>query len=176
LRVEEEKLKKEKENFQKIESLIENLENYKLEKEKVFLYELEQITEKILDELTDGKFSQVKIRKEDNKIRFYLIQNGVEYSPSSLSGGEQTIFSLALRLAIAEVYNTLNKNAFLILDEPTIHLDSEVIKRFILYLQNNKKFKQLIIISHDEEFKNIADRLIKVEKSRDGTSLIKVIT
>jgi len=156
-----------------VEKSIDLLLDYKSIKESFFYSNLSKIASNIIDYLTNGKFNKVKIKKED-KIKFYVVSNGIEYNPYYLSGGEQTVFSLALRLAIAELYSLEKKDIFLILDEPTIHLDKEVIRRFILYLQENKRYKQLIIISHDEEFSSIADNLIKVYKGKDGFSKVEI--
>ncbi|MEO2154738.1 MAG: AAA family ATPase, partial [Nanoarchaeota archaeon] len=165
-----------KKRIEKIEELIREIDNYKKNKELMFINNLSIIATEIIDFLTDGKFSKIKIKKnEKDKLEFSVVINGVEFNPFLLSGGEQTIFSLSLRLAMAEIFNLMNNNSFLILDEPTIHLDKEVIRRFILYLQQNKKFKQLIIISHEEEFESIADKLIKIEKGKDGFSKVEEI-
>jgi DNA repair protein SbcC/Rad50 len=73
----------------------------------------------------------------------------------SLSGGEKVAVALALRLAIAQMVS-LNKLDFIILDEPTIHLDEERRKSLVNIISDFFKeglgpLSQIIIITHDAE-------------------------
>jgi exonuclease SbcC len=73
----------------------------------------------------------------------------------TLSGGEKVAVALALRLAIAQMVS-LNKLDFIILDEPTIHLDEERRKSLVRIISDSFKeglgpLSQIIIITHDTE-------------------------
>lgn len=73
----------------------------------------------------------------------------------SLSGGEKVAVALALRLAITQMIS-LNKLDFIILDEPTVHLDEERRKSLVRIISDSFKeglgpLSQIIIITHDAE-------------------------
>jgi exonuclease SbcC len=78
-----------------------------------------------------------------------------------LSGGEQVAVALALRAAMASL---LTKSNFAIFDEPTINLDSE--KRIALAESLKSilsKLKQAIIVTHDDTFREMAQKIITLD-------------
>ncbi|MEM4665476.1 MAG: SMC family ATPase [Sulfolobales archaeon] len=81
------------------------------------------------------------------------------------SGGERVGVSIALRLALAELVMGRSPTT-LILDEPTVYLDSE--RRgsvFDIIKELSKSLRQLIVVTHDDTIINISDRVIRVEKA-----------
>lgn len=80
--------------------------------------------------------------------------------PAQLSGGEQQ------RVAIARALAT--KPAMILADEPTGNLDSKTGLEVALLLQNSvRKFGQtLIMITHNEELAQLADRILHIEDGR----------
>ncbi|WP_371805688.1 ABC transporter ATP-binding protein [Candidatus Lokiarchaeum ossiferum] len=93
-------------------------------------------------------------------ISFIGIENKLDHYPNELSGGEQQRAALAAALV---------KNTPIILcDEPTGELDSAAkMKVMELLTQIKQKFpdKTILIVTHDPDFKLIADRLLYM---RDG--------
>lgn len=77
--------------------------------------------------------------------------------PNNLSGGQQQ------RVAIARALSS--KPAILLADEPTGNLDSKTSLEVMLLLQTtSKKFDQtMVIITHNEEIAQMADRVIRIE-------------
>ena len=94
----------------------------------------------------------------------------------SLSGGEQVSIALALRLGMAHLLGASNLN-FMILDEPTTHLDSERRKSLVNVLsqltniKENNSSMQFIIITHDAEIfeDSTVENIYKFESSQNGT-------
>ncbi len=94
----------------------------------------------------------------------------------SLSGGEQVSIALALRLGMSHLLGASNLN-FMILDEPTAHLDSERRKSLVNVLSQLTKLKedhssmQFIIITHDAEIfdDSSVENIYKFESAPDGT-------
>ena len=81
------------------------------------------------------------------------------------SGAEKTIAAMAIRLALVNV-TTLPKSDIFILDEPGTALDEENMEGFIRMLDMVKnQFKTVILISHLESLKDIADITINIEKN-----------
>ncbi len=80
--------------------------------------------------------------------------------PNNLSGGQQQ------RVAIARALST--KPAILLADEPTGNLDSKTSLEVMLLLQSTSKtFNQtMVMITHNEEIAQMADRIIRIEDGR----------
>ena len=98
-----------------------------------------------------------------------------EQTLEMLSGGEKIAVALVLRLSIAA---SLVGEALkcIIMDEPTIHLDSERRRELVNLLKDFKGgvrlIPQVIIVSHDRELEEAADRVYEVVRS-EGTSKIR---
>ena len=105
--------------------------------------------------LLDGK----KIDKEyiSELITLLRLTDKVNSHPNELSGGQQQ------RVAIARALAT--KPVIIFADEPTGNLDSKTGQDVLGLLRiTSKKFKQtMVIITHDEEVAQLADRIIRME-------------
>lgn len=88
------------------------------------------------------------------------IQNKKNSMPNQLSGGQQQRVAIARALA--------SKPAIILADEPTGNLDSRTSAEVIGLLQmTNREFNQTIImITHNEEIAQLADRIIHLEDGR----------
>lgn len=80
--------------------------------------------------------------------------------PSQLSGGQQQRVAIARALAAAP--------AIILADEPTGNLDSRTSQDVLSLLKvTSKKFSQTIVmITHNEEIAQMADRIIRIEDGR----------
>ena len=104
-------------------------------------------------------------KKEDNKflkeiVNFLELDGKLSNYPSHLSGGQQQ------RVAIARALIT--KPALLLCDEPTGNLDSRTSDKVIdLLKMTSEKFHQTIVmITHNPEIAQKADRRIRIEDGR----------
>ncbi|ESP88393.1 DNA double-strand break repair ATPase Rad50 [Candidatus Halobonum tyrrellensis] len=101
-------------------------------------------------------------------------KDGEPLEPEQLSGGERALFNLSLRCAIyrllAEGIEGAAPTPPLILDEPTVFLDSGHVSRLVDLVEEMRGFgvRQIVIVSHDDELVGAADELVSVEK--DPTS------
>ena len=86
-----------------------------------------------------------------------------ESSMTMVSGGEKIAIALALRLGITQAMSNGELDTIL-LDEPTIHLDSSRRHELINLLKEISSLPQMIIVTHEPQLENAADNLIKVEK------------
>ena len=88
------------------------------------------------------------------------LKNRSEHKPSELSGGE------AQRVAIARAL--INSPKLVLADEPTGNLDSENADAVInLIFDLRKKYRQtFVIVTHNEEFANKCDRIIKLHDGK----------
>lgn len=129
------------------------------------VYMLPKLTEEIFSRFNFSNFSGLKF---DDKYSIILPVNVVATQTvatvESLSGGQRIALALALRFAISKMLN--NRLEFLILDEPTIHMD-RYRKRELVDLIGDLKDKnfvrQLIVVTHDEEIEERADTIYKVD-------------
>ena len=94
-----------------------------------------------------------------------------ESSMSMVSGGEKIAIALALRLGITQAMANGDLDTIL-LDEPTIHLDSSRKHELINLLKDMSSLPQMIIVTHEAQLENAADNLIKVEKENGISRVI----
>ncbi|MDU1321090.1 ABC transporter ATP-binding protein [Clostridium sporogenes] len=104
----------------------------------------------------------LKVDKEyiDNIIKVLGLDNKLNNIPNNLSGGQQQ------RVAIARALST--KPSIILADEPTGNLDSKTSMEVMgLLKMTSKKFNQTIVmITHNEEIAQLADRTIHIEDGK----------
>lgn len=85
------------------------------------------------------------------------LESKLENLPNNLSGGQQQRVAIARALA--------SKPAIILADEPTGNLDSKTSQDVLSLLKvSSDKFKQTIVmITHNEEVAQLADRIIRIE-------------
>lgn len=95
-----------------------------------------------------------------NIIETLGLSEKIDSLPSQLSGGQQQ------RVAIARALAT--KPAIILADEPTGNLDSKTSLDVLGLLKiTSDKFKQTIVmITHNEEIAQMADRIVRIEDGR----------
>ena len=97
-------------------------------------------------------------------IRLLGIQDKLTEMPNNLSGGQQQRVAIARALAA--------KPAILLCDEPTGNLDSKTSQDVLgLIRMSSRQFNQTVImITHNEEIAQMADRIIRIEDGRIAES------
>ena len=88
------------------------------------------------------------------------LEKKLDALPGQLSGGQQQRVAIARALAAAP--------AIILADEPTGNLDSKTSQDVLSLLKvTSQKFAQTIVmITHNEEIAQLADRIIRIEDSR----------
>ena len=84
---------------------------------------------------------------------------------ASLSGGQQMKAALAMQLALVKEFSTAGFCAF---DEPTYGLDTEsrlMLAEAIAKAQEECKFQQLLLVSHDQAFDDKVEHALKLDYS-----------
>ena len=127
-----------------------------------------------LIKLFDLDYFDVKV---DDDYNLTLIGPLGEHTVNMISGGERVALALALRLALAKVVAG-SEMEFMLLDEPTVHLDEERRRDLVKVLRKVFSEKgiipQLIIVTHDRELEDAADVIYRVEKGSDGSIIKRV--
>ena len=110
----------------------------------------------------------------DRKNKDILIYKGKDRNHliNTISGSEIFFIDLAFRISLSRISN-LPKPDFIFIDEgfgalDDIHLDK--ISNVFEYLKS--MFKFIIVISHIEKIKNMANKFITIEKNKKGFSRI----
>jgi len=139
---------------------------------------LEVISEKASEylERLNTKIQRISLSQKTRDVNITCYARSTMLELESLSGGEQVSIALSLRLGMAHLLGSSNLN-FMILDEPTTHLDSERRKSLVEVLsqladiRGEESSMQFIIISHDAEiFKNSSvENIYKFESAINGT-------
>lgn len=124
---------------------------------------LASIATEFLSALTNGRYTELDI---DEEYRFTVIDEG--HRKAVISGGEEDIVNLSLRLALARLITERAGQplSLLILDEVFASLDAER-RQNVMELLNNLRnwFDQILVISHFEEINEAADRCLRVRRN-----------
>ena len=93
-------------------------------------------------------------------VRLLGLADRLDGLPGNLSGGQQQRVAIARALAL--------KPSIILADEPTGNLDSKTSDDVIRLLQmTSRKFNQTIVmITHNPEIAQMADRIIRIEDGR----------
>jgi putative ABC transport system ATP-binding protein len=96
----------------------------------------------------------------DEVVHMLALENKLNNLPNNLSGGQQQ------RVAIARAL--ISKPAIVLADEPTGNLDSRTSNDVLGLLKvTSQKFHQtLVMITHNSEIAQLADRIIRIEDGR----------
>jgi len=123
--------------------------------------ELEYIASELLSVMTDGRYNVLRISEDYKPV---VVDDGEE--KPVISGGEDDIVNLALRLAISQMIADRAGQLFslLILDEVFGSLDETRRHNVVGLLQNLKnRFEQIILITHIESIHDAVDNCLWVE-------------
>jgi len=110
-------------------------------------------------------FRGVSKSERNKKAEEILVDVGLgdrlHHMPSELSGGQRQRVSIARSLA--------NNPDIILADEPTGNLDSETGKKIMDLLTDlNDEGKTIIMVTHDENDAEYADRIIKIVDGETG--------
>lgn len=107
-----------------------------------------------------GMKKKEAVQKATGLLTKLGLKERMDHLPSQLSGGEKQRVSIARALA--------NNPKIILADEPTGNLDSKKGREVTLLLCNVscEQGKGVVIVSHDERIKEIADRVLYIEDGR----------
>ena len=123
-------------------------------------------------DLTDGRYSEVEL---DDQYNIVVLEDGVP--KPVISGGEEDLAYLVLRLAISQMIAERAGQSFslLILDEVFGSLDESRRHNVVDLLRRlHDRFEQVILISHIDTVREGLDRVITVRYDEDrGCSVVE---
>lgn len=99
-------------------------------------------------------------QKLEKMLQLLGLQNRKNHLPNQLSGGQQQRTSIGRAM--------ITNPAIILADEPTGNLDSKASEEIVeLLKKSNRDYKQTIVmITHNLEIANQADRVIKLEDGK----------
>jgi exonuclease SbcC len=134
--------------------------------------ELSELASGFLTELTDGRYSELEL---DDNYNIVVLEDGV--AKPVISGGEEDLANLVLRLAISQMIAERAGQPFslLILDEIFGSLDEARRTNVLELLRRLQgRFEQVILITHIEQVREGVDRVIAVRYDEEtGCSVVE---
>ncbi len=104
--------------------------------------------------------------KEDFGIKAKYMGREIDFR--QLSGGEQMVAALAVRLALLKA---LTSSSIVFFDEPTQNMDEDRRRNFAQKIANIKDFRQIFVISHDDTFEEMVENAVRIRKE-NGISYV----
>jgi len=133
--------------------------------------ELSELASAFLSELTDSRYTELEL---DDQYNIVILEDGIP--KPVLSGGEEDLANLVLRLAISQmIAERAGQNfSLLILDEVFGSLDDARRFNVVELLRGlQDRFEQVILITHVEPVREGLDRVISVSYDPDhGCSVV----
>src|SRR6266540_1696409 len=129
----------------------------------------------LFGELTDHEYQDLVVDPEDYAIR--IADDGTEYELSRFSGSESDLASLSLRVAVSLVIaEGAGELGLLVLDEVLGALDRERRERMLAALTAlSGRFRQVLLVTHNDEVKDLLPAAIEVRKSAHRTASAAVL-
>ena len=142
---------------------------------------LETISSKASEylETLNTKIHRVMLSEKVRDVSITCYSKSTIIDVDSLSGGEQVGVALALRLGMAHLFGSSGLN-FVILDEPTTHLDEQRRKALVRVIsqlsdvsKGSEEPMQFIIITHDSEIfeDSSVEKIYRFESGPNGTQV-----
>jgi len=132
--------------------------------------EMGELASAFLSELTDARYDELEL---DDSYNLTVMEDGIP--KPVISGGEQDIANLCLRLAISQMIAERAGQSFslLILDEVFGSLDESRRQNVVELLRGlQDRFEQVILITHIEQVREGLDRVINVRYDEESGSSV----
>jgi exonuclease SbcC len=134
--------------------------------------EISELASRFIRDLTDGRYSEIEL---DDQYNIGVLEDGIP--KPVISGGEEDLANLVLRLAISEMIAERAGQPFslLILDEVFGSLDETRRHNVVDLLRRlQDRFEQVILITHIESVREGVDRVVAVRYDEEsGTSRVE---
>jgi DNA repair protein SbcC/Rad50 len=135
--------------------------------------EISGLASTLITELTDGRYTELEL---DDDYAICVLEDGIR--KPAISGGEEDVANLVLRLAISQMIADRAGQPFslLVLDEVFGSLDEGRRQNVVELLRRlHDRFEQVIVITHIESVREGLDRVLAVRYDEEaGESRVRV--
>ncbi len=135
--------------------------------------EISALASTLITDLTDGRYTELEL---DDDYAICVLEDGIR--KPAISGGEEDVANLVLRLAISQMIADRAGQPFslLVLDEVFGSLDEGRRQNVVELLRRlHDRFEQVIVITHIESVREGLDRVITVRYDEEaGESVVRV--
>jgi exonuclease SbcC len=130
---------------------------------------------RLFADLTDNEYADLEVDSEDYSVR--IVDNGTAHELNRFSGSENDLASLSLRVAISLVIaESAGELGLLVLDEVLGALDRDRRERMLAALTSLQgRFRQVLLVTHNEEVKDMLPMAIEVRKGPGRTSTAALV-
>jgi exonuclease SbcC len=143
-----------------LRTLTEGLEKLRLDLNARVRPDLEEVASDFLKDLTDGRYTRIDLTEQYEP---FIVDDGER--KAVISGGEEDVTHLCLRLAISRMIAERSGQplSLLVLDEIFGSLDASRRDNVVILLQRLKAvFEQIILITHIESLHDVVDQCLWV--------------
>ena len=169
--------------LEEYETLLKNVFIPGAEKiEKILFKNIKNRFNKHIQQLSSSLLDNTELKVEiDEEFTPVVKIDGIKKNIERISGGEKASVAFAYRVILNMLTSELvGINLPLIFDEPTYGLSKSKLTNLRNLMKDMRykelKDKQIIIVSHEEMFKNVADYSFKLVKIDKKTSVIEEIS
>jgi uncharacterized protein YhaN len=121
--------------------------------QNMFAPRLEQIVESGLEQITAGRYRQVKIDPNSLSVRVLSPERNELVDTAQLSTGTRDLIYLVLRMGISQLMSSSGEKLPLLLDDPLVEFDSLRQKGALEYLRDLSHQTQVLLFTKDEDVK-----------------------
>jgi exonuclease SbcC len=132
--------------------------------------DLEARAGELLEKMTAGRYRRLRLGSDFEPT---LVDE--ESDRPVLSGGEEDVLALALRLALAELVQDRKGHSLtlLMMDEAFGALDTERRQSLLDVLTGLRdRYEQVIVVTHIEDVAQVADQVLRVERDATGAARV----
>ncbi|MED2737427.1 SMC family ATPase [Bacillus toyonensis] len=145
--------------------------NYKIDRMSKIAPSIARIMEDLISFMTNGKYDRVDL---DDHYNIFVYRNGIKQPFHLFSGGEQKMIALCMRLAVSRILLSQGNHRrfdYLALDEVLGSMDENRQKSIVNALKKLiAVFKQIFMITHNSNIKDLFDYTLQVEQENDLSS------
>ncbi len=140
-------------------------------------FHIEDIVQLALNACFPGEYEfrvVFEIKRGQTEARLTFLKNGYEVNPIDASGGGPAdLAAFALRIASWTLGKT---NNVIILDEPFRFISKDISPRAceILAELSHRLALQFLVVTHNPDIIDVADRVFEVSQAPDGVSRVRV--
>ena len=157
------KVQTKKDDLNDYEKIKINLAEFKTKLNSKVAPRISDIASNMFAQITKGKYQHIEV---SNEFDFYIYDEGKKYPIERFSGGEIDLANLVLRIAISKTLSELsgaNSVEFLAFDEVFGSQDDsrrmEILEAFHTI---KEQYRQIFLISHEVEIKEMFERVVEV--------------